>query len=146
MKINKQSKNYSVIMTALIMFFITMMSVTVMFSGCVFSAPEKFSPSEKVQFTTMQGLKTAHIFRIFALDSAKVYWDNGIMSEPTMKEIVIIADKFQKTINETSLALETYRKYEGVNSSDLETKIKLYQELYVQFNNLVIPYIIKKAN
>ena len=114
-----------------------------MFSACIFQAPDHFTPSEKVQFTTMKGLKTAHTFRIFALDSAKVYWDAGIMTEETMEDIVKIGDEFQKAINDASLALETYRKNEGMNSADLGNKIELYQALYVRFNNLVMPYIIK---
>lgn len=124
--------------------FISMIMMVFMLQSCVFSAPDSFTPSEKVQFTTMKGLQTAYDFRIFALNSAKTFWDQGLMDIETKDKIVKLGDEFQKAINDTSIALEKYRTYNGVNSSDLESKISLYQDLYVQFNTLIMPYIIKR--
>jgi hypothetical protein len=66
------------------------------------------------------------------------------MDVETKDKIVKLGDEFQKAINDTSLALEMYSTYDGINSSDLETKILLYQKIYVDFNNLVLPHIIKQ--
>jgi len=114
-----------------------------MFSACIFQAPDHFTPSEKVQFTTMKGLHTAYDLRVLGLNSAKKFWDVGLMDVETSEKIIKLGDEFQKAINDTSLALETYRKNEGMNSADLDNKIELYQALYVRFNTLVFPYIIK---
>ena len=65
------------------------------------------------------------------------------MDVETSEKIIKLGDQFQTAINETSLALEIYRKNEGMNSSDLQNKIQLYQALYVRFNSMVFPYIIK---
>ncbi len=135
--LSKVSKVSKVIVLYCLILFI----VSSVFTGCI---PKEFTPSEKVQFTTMKGLHTAYDFRVFALSSAKVFWDKGLMSEETKDEIIDIGDKFQHAINETSLALEFYRKSSGVNGGDLGQKIQIYQELYVEFNNLVMPYIIQQ--
>jgi len=130
-------KKISIILISIIM------SLMFVLSSCVFTAPDSFTPSEKVQFTTMKGLTTAHDFRIFALESSKIIWDKGLMSVEDKDKIVELGDAFQKAINEASLSLEIYRKSDGLNSSDLESKINLYQKIYLQFNGLVLPYIIK---
>jgi len=112
-------------------------------TSCLTPAPDNFTPSEKIEFTTMQGLNTASEFRIFALESASYFWNKGLMTKEKKDEIVKLGNEFQKAINDASWALEAYHNFSDIDTMNLEQQIKTYQDLYVRFNDLVMPFIIK---
>jgi len=106
--------------------------------------PSDFTPAERAESITMDGLNTAYDFRVFALEVASEFWKKGLLDEPDAKKITEIGDEFQDAINQTSIALELYKTSSGVNQIDLDNKILLYQKIYSMFNDLVLPLIIKK--
>ena len=119
--------------------FVVVTAVNV--GGCI---PKNMTPQEKIEFSTLKGLETAKIFRDTALDAARDFWRQGLLSEEQAHEIAEVADDLQRAINEASYALEAYHKTGDLAESDIEAKAKAYHEIYVRFSNLVMPFILKE--
>ena len=63
----------------------------------------------------------------------------------TKDKIVEIANNLQVAINSTANALIVYNDSAGaLGGADLETKIAIYQAMYGQFSDLVLPFVLKR--
>ena len=112
--------------------------------GCAgFKAPANFTQTEKVEYTTLKTLKSAKIFREFALESAGSVYKKGLMKEDTKEKIIEIGDDLQLAINSAADALIAY-KQSGVLGGDktLQEKLVVYQTLFNQFMEIVTPYVM----
>lgn len=120
--------------------------VTVLFmTGCTaFQAPETMTETEKVTFTSLKTLKSAKIFREFALESAGSIYKKGLMDEETKEKIIEIGDDLQLAINGAADALIIYNDSGGLSGEKtLEEKLLVYQALFNQFMEIVTPYVMK---
>lgn len=110
-------------------------------AGCsLFTAPSNFTHTQKVEFTSLQTLKSASTFRKFALESSAVAYKKGLIQEDTKNKIIKIGDTLQETINTAADALIAYHNSE-ITETDLSTKIMNYQKVFNEFLEIVTPYI-----
>lgn len=129
------------------LFFVMIFLAIVCCYGCsMFQAPDNFTPEQKVEYTTLQTLKAAKDFRIFALKSAGSLYKKGLMSEDTKNEIIKIGDELQKAINDAADALALYHQTGGLKSEILEEKIMAYQSLFNKFLEIATPYMIDEED
>ena len=112
--------------------------------GCSgLKAPDNFTPAEKVQFTSLKTLKSAKIFKEFALGSAGSIYKKGLMKEETKEKIIKLGDELQRAINSAADALIAYKKSDGLGGDKmLEEKLIVYQALFNQFMEIVTPYVM----
>ena len=110
--------------------------------GCI--GLKEGTPTEKVVYTSQKTLESAKIFRETGLDSAKVFWDQGLMTMETKDKIVEVSNNLQAAINSSGKALKIFHDTNGAQGgADLDAKIRMYQAIYGQFVDLVMPYVIK---
>ena len=110
--------------------------------GCI--GLKEGTPTEKVVFTSQKTLETAKIFRETGLASAKIFWDQGLMKMETKDKIVEVANNLQAAINSAGKALKIFHDTNGAQGgTDLDAKIQMYQAIYGQFVDLVMPYVLK---
>lgn len=125
------------------MHFMILMIVITGTYGCI--GLQEGTPTEKVVYTSAKTLETAKIFRETGLDAAKLFWDQGLMTMETKDKIVEVANNLQAAINSAGKALKVYHETNGAEGgADLNSKILMYQAIYGQFVDLVMPYVIKK--
>lgn len=113
--------------------------------GCAaLTAPDHFTEPEKVQFTTLKTLKSAKIFREFALESAGSIYKQGLMDEETKDKIIFVGDELQRAINSAADALIAYKQADGLVDGDpsLRKRLLVYQVLFNQFMEIVTPYVM----
>lgn len=115
--------------------------------GCrTLTAPDHFTGPEKVQFTTLKTLKSAKIFREFALESAGSVYKQGLMNEETKDKIISVGDELQRAINSAADALIAYKKSDGLGEDQsLRKRLLVYQVLFNQFMEIVTPYMMDSS-
>jgi len=116
-------------------------------SACsMFEAPDDFTEGQKVEYTTLKTLKSAKIFRDFALASAGSVYKNGLMDAETKDKIISVGDKLQLAINHAADALIAYKQSGGLGGDQsLQEKLLVYQSLFNQFMEIVTPYVLDTA-
>ena len=121
--------------------------ILLMFMICLNScatAPDTFTPAEKVQLTTLKTLKSAKIFRVAALQSTAVYYKRGLIEEKDKEQIIEIGDQLQLAINIAADALIIYKETESVDDmANMDIKIMQYQQIFNQFMELVSLYLVE---
>lgn len=112
-------------------------------TGCAgLSAPDNFTQTEKVEYTTLKTLKSAKIFREFALESAGSVYKKGLMEDETKEKIIKLGDQLQLAINTAADALIVYKQSGGLGGDKaLEEKLIVYQSLFNQFMEIVTPFV-----
>jgi len=111
--------------------------------GCAgLNPPDNFTQTQKIEYTTLKTLKSAKIFREFALESAGSVYKKGLMKEDTKDKIIRLGDDLQLAINTAADALLAYKKSGGLGGNQaLEEKLIVYQSLFNQFMEMVAPYV-----
>jgi len=123
--------------------FMILMIVLMGAYGCV--TLKEGTPTEKVIFSSTKTLESAKIFRETGLDAAKIFWDQGLMDMETKDKIVEVANNLQAAINSAATALTIYNNSNGAEGgANLDTKIQMYQMIYGEFVDLVMPYVLKQ--
>ena len=122
--------------------FMTVMFLMVAVVSC---APKEFTQPEKAVYTTVRSLQAAKELRTTALSSIGDMYKAGTLTDEKFKEDVIrIGDSLQEAINVTSDALLIYNNATTAeNKATLAEKVLLYQQVYGEFSDLVMPYILE---
>lgn len=117
-------------------------TLALLFVGCAsFTPPSDFTKSEKIQYTTIQTLKSAKAFREFTLESAGAVYKKGLMDDDTRDKIIEIGDRLQQAINVAADALLAYRQ--SGETYSLEEKLSIYQAVFNEFMEIVTPYAME---
>jgi len=108
-------------------------------------APSSFNTSEKATFTTTRTLQAAKELRVTALKTIGGMYIAGTLTDPVFKKDVIrVGDLLQEAINFTSEALLIYQgAATSENKATLAGKVLLYQQVYGEFSDLVMPYVLE---
>lgn len=125
------------LMNLVVLFFV----VTLL--GC--GLPNTWTTPEKAIKTSVQTLKAAKELRITALKTiGDMYKAGTLTDEDFKKDVIRIGDNLQEAINVTSYALEIYNgAATSENKTLLSDKVFLYQQVYGEFSDLVMPYVLE---
>lgn len=133
----RSSKHHIIMWVCLVAFLIL-----VGLQGC---APKNLSKSDKVIYTTVKTLQVAKDFRVLGLQTAGKLHSAGKIDDKLAREIIVIANDLQASINAISLLLETYDKTRGPDDKKaLDAQVEVYMGLYGQFTEIIMPYLIKR--
>jgi len=113
---------------------------------CVGCFPKTFSRSDKILYSYNQVLQSAKSFRVTALQSAAVYYKQGLLTEDKKVEIIELGDQLQDSINSSANALIVYQQLGSIGEADVEIQIKEFEQIFEQFTNLVAPLIKTKGD
>lgn len=125
--------------------FVLMLLVTM--NSCVLTQniTKDFSIEEKRIYTTMKTLEAAKEFRNLGLSAAGEYYKAGLMADKTKEDIIKIGNQVQSAINYTAEALKLYMILNDKdNLIDLQQKILVYQQIYGEFVDIIMPYMIRQ--
>lgn len=125
------------LLTLALMFF-----VVIGFTAC---APKEFSTSEKAIYTSVKSLQAAKELRVTALSTIGGMYKNGVLTDPDFKaDVIKIGDSLQEAINVTAEAILIYNgATTAENKASLAEKVLLYQKVYGEFSDLVMPYVLE---
>jgi len=122
---------------------LALMIFTVMsFTAC---APKSFTTSEKVIYTSVKSLQAAKELRVTALKTIGDMYKAGILIDTDFqKDVIRVGDNLQEVINTTSETILIYYNASTIkNKETLAEKISLYQKIYGEFSDLVMPYVLE---
>ncbi len=106
--------------------------------GCIV-----LTQQDKIIYTTYKSLQTAKEFRKTSLQITGEVYKDGYMSENMKSNIISVGNHLQNAINNTADALQIYKQ--TGNRRLLHKNITIYQQIYGEYVDLVLPYVIEKT-